>query len=160
MLVERWMSSPPITTHPTLPVYLALRKMVENDVRRLPVVTDEGKVLGIITERDARTVLMPDEITDATQEIVPQDEPVLVREAMSRAVIVVSPRDTISSAVRAMHDHKVTGVPVVDKGQCVGVITVQDLLEVLAAALDRHVNEVNREISTARRAPQKGEALR
>lgn len=146
MKVKRWMNHPPITTHPELPVYLAHRKMVENGIRRLPVVTDRGRLVGIISERDARTVLLPREITTADQEIVPQDEPFLVRDIMTRVVVVVHPDDPINDAVRAMHDHKISGLPVVDGGICVGVITVQDLLEVLTAALDRHTNEVKDEI--------------
>lgn len=149
MKVRRWMNEPPITTTPELPVYLAHRKMVENNIRRLPVVTGGGKVIGIISERDARTVLLPDEISTPDGEIVPQENPYIVRDVMTRAVIVVGPEDTIAEAVRVMHDHKISGLPVVEDGRCIGVITIHDLLEVLSAALDRHLNEVNEEILAA-----------
>ena len=70
----------------------------------------------------------------------------VVKDVMARDVVVVHPGDSIRTAVRAMHDHKISGLPVVETGRCVGVITVQDLLDVLSAALDRHLNEVNEEI--------------
>ena len=146
MNVRRWMSSPPIVTFPDMPVYLAHRKMVENEIRRLPVVNDEGSLVGIISERDARTVLLPEEVTSRDSEIIPPEDPDLVKSVMTRSVIVVHPDDSLSQAVRVMHGHKISGVPVVEKGACVGVLTIQDTLEVLLAALDRHANEVNREI--------------
>lgn len=156
MKVRRWMSQPVITTDPEIPVYLAYRKMLENDVRRLPVVDDDGRIVGILTERDARTVLLPHEVRALP---VPPDaeNPTLVRSAMTRTVFVVGPEERLVDAVRIMHDRKVSGLPVVEKGRCVGIITVQDLLEVLLAALDHRLNEINREIleETHGAAPEK-----
>jgi acetoin utilization protein AcuB len=145
MKIERWMSRPVISTEPELPVYLAYRKMRENEIRRLPVVDDDGRLVGILSERDALTVLMPHEVDAAP---VPPEamNPALVKDAMTRTVFVVSPESDVVEAVRIMHDRKVSGLPVVKGGRCVGMITVQDLLEVLLAALDRHLNEINEEI--------------
>ncbi len=148
MNVRRWMSSPPITTYPDMPVYLAHRKMVENDIRRLPVVSGDDQIVGIISERDARTVMLPEEITTRDQKIFPTDDPDFVKQVMTRSVLVVHPEVGIREAVRIMHDHKISGLPVVENGRCVGVITVHDTLEVLMAALDSQINEVNREIQT------------
>ena len=52
-----------------------------------------------------------------------------------------------------MHDKKISGLPVVDDGKCVGMLTVQDLMEILVAALDRHLNEVNEEIREKQLGP-------
>ena len=60
MKIERWMNQPVLTTDPDIPVVLAYRKMRENEIRRLPVVDDDGRLVGILAERDALTVLMPD----------------------------------------------------------------------------------------------------
>jgi acetoin utilization protein AcuB len=146
MKVRRWMSSPLLTTSPDIPVELAYRKMVENEIRRLPVVDDEGRIVGILSERDARTVLMPHELTSTSRRAETDSNPVLVRTAMTRTVFVVGPEENITDAVRIMHNRKVSGLPVVEHGRCIGMITVQDLLEVLLAALDRHLNEVTEEI--------------
>ncbi len=145
MKVRRWMSQPVITADPEIPVYLAYRKMLENEVRRLPVVDEDGRLVGLLTERDARTVLLPHEVKAPP---VPPDgeNPTLVKTAMSRTVFVVSPEEPLAAAVRIMHDRKVSGLPVVENGVCVGIITVQDLLEVLLAALDHRMNEINQEI--------------
>jgi len=145
MKVRRWMSQPVITTEPEIPVYLAYRKMLEYEIRRLPVVDEEGRLVGLLAERDARTVLLPHEM-NAPPVPPAAENPVLVKNAMTRTVFVVSPEEPIIDAVRIMHDRKVSGLPVVEHGRCVGMITVQDLLEVLLAALDHRLNEINEEI--------------
>lgn len=146
MRVRRWMSRPVISTEPDVSVLLAHRKMVENEVRRLPVLDENGRLVGILSERDARTFLLPQELRAFRGTPAEEGAPVLVHEAMTRTVLVVHPDSTVAEAVRIMHDQKVSGLPVVEDGRCVGMITVQDLLEVLMAALDRHMNEVNEEI--------------
>jgi acetoin utilization protein AcuB len=139
------MSQPVITTEPEIPVHLAYRKMVEHEIRRLPVVDEKGYLVGILSDRDARAVLLPHEL-DSPPGPPEATNPALVKSAMTRTVFVVGPEDSVLDAVRILHDRKVSGLPVVEHGRCVGMITVQDLLEVLMAALDRHLNEVTEEI--------------
>lgn len=145
MKVRRWMTQPVITTQPDVPVALAYRRMIENEIRRLPVVDDDGRLVGILAERDARTVLTPRELR-AEADPGDADSHAPVRDVMTRTVFVAMPDESVASAVRIMHNRKVSGLPVVEDGACVGMITVQDLLEVLLAALDRHLNEVTEEI--------------
>ena len=146
MKVRRWMSQPVITTETDIPVHLAYRKMMEHEIRRLPVVDEEGRLVGILSERDARTVLLPHEIASPPVPPEAAENSTPVKSAMTRTVFVVGPEESVLDAVRIMHDRKVSGLPVVEHGRCVGMITVQDLLEVLMAALDRHLNEVTEEI--------------
>jgi CBS domain-containing protein len=146
MNVERWMSSPAITVTPDIPASLALRKMMEYEIRRMPVVDEDGHLEGLVTDRDLRGVLYPWSLPHLSRPYEPSPDDPPVREVMRKAVAVVTPRDGIRDVARLMHDLKVTGLPVVEGRRCVGVITVQDLLEVLVAALDVHANEVNREI--------------
>lgn len=144
MKVRRWMNTPVITIEPDIPVRFAYRRMVENEIRRLPVIDEDGNLVGILTERDARGVLLP---RDRAEESSPgREDEKLVRQVMNRTVFVVGPDETVAAAVRIMHDRKVGGLPVVEGGRCVGMITVQDVLEVLLAALEGHRNEVTEEI--------------
>ncbi len=154
MRIERWMSSPAITIAPEIPASLALRKMMEHEIRRLPVVDDDGRLLGLVTDRDLRGSLEPWSVPHPSRPYEPAGADPPVKDVMRKAVAVVTPRDSVRDAARLMHDLKVTGLPVVEGRRCVGVITVQDLLEVLVAALDRQGNEVNEEIrDSAPRTP-------
>jgi acetoin utilization protein AcuB len=148
--VERWMSSPALTVTADVPASLALRKMMENEIRRLPVVDDDGDLVGLVTDRDLRTALPPHGIPRLAEEYRPGVEDPPVGDIMRRAVAVVSPGDNIRDVAELMHNHRITGLPVVQGRRCVGVITVQDLLEVLMVALDKHSEAIAREVITAR----------
>jgi len=51
-----------------------------------------------------------------------------VADLMIRDPVSVSPTTSIAEALDRMHDEKVSALPVVDDGRCVGIITVTDLL--------------------------------
>lgn len=146
MKVERWMKRPPITVSPEAPALLTFRRMLENEIRHMPVVNEDGELLGIVTDRDLRGVILPSALTDGPEGFREFAEGLTVSEIMTRDPITVKPGDSVSVAATLMHNKKISGLPVVEGGRCVGVITVQDLMEILVAALDRHVNEVNEEI--------------
>jgi acetoin utilization protein AcuB len=146
------MSSPAITVTPEIPASLALRKMMEYEIRRMPVVDEDGLLLGLVTDRDLRGAIPPYALPHPSRPYEPAPDDPPVRDVMRKAVAVVTPRDSVRDVARLMHDLKVTGLPVVEGRRCVGVITVQDLLEVLVAALDVHLNEVNEEIRARDRA--------
>jgi len=142
MKVEQWMSSPAVTVPPDVPASLALRKMMEYEIRRLPVVDEDGDLVGLVTDRDLRQVLPPHRIPRTAEAYRPGDEDPEVRTVMQRAVAVVAPSDGIRAAIELMHDRKITGLPVVQGRRCVGVITVQDVMEILLVAMDRHAEAI------------------
>ncbi|MDO8432613.1 MAG: CBS domain-containing protein [Candidatus Binatus sp.] len=82
--------------------------------RRLPVV-DEGRVVGILTERDLREHAG---YLDSTK----------VDAAMKAPVVSVDSKTSVEEAARLMLVHKIGGLPVVDGGKLVGVVTSSDML--------------------------------
>ena len=56
MLVREWMTKDPLTAEPKMPIKAAWKLMQERRIRHLPVV-DEGRLVGIVTDRDLRRVL-------------------------------------------------------------------------------------------------------
>ena len=135
MRVSRWMSSPAITVPADAPASYALQKMMENEIRRLPVVGDDDRLEGWVTDRDLRAALDPRDVPHPNETPNIRAEGPAVRELMNRDVTSVRPDDHIGLAVARMHEHKYTGLPVCTDGRCVGVITVHDMLEVLAVTL-------------------------
>jgi acetoin utilization protein AcuB len=83
--------------------------------RRLPVV-DREKLVGIVTERDVR-------------EHTGYLGSTRVNAAMRTMLITVSPYDTVEEAARLMLGHKIGGLPIVDGGKLVGIVTTSDLLK-------------------------------
>lgn len=135
MKVKTWMSSPVITVDPDCPAVLAFRKMVENQIRRLVVTDADENVLGIVTDRDLRGAVFASVNSGAAlDDVSPVD--LTVESLMSRETISVTPESDVKDAALLMHNHKIGGLPVVVGGKAVGMITVQDLMEILVASLD------------------------
>jgi acetoin utilization protein AcuB len=89
--------------------------MHKGGFRRLPVVQD-GKLIGIITDRDLR-------------EHAGLLERTRVSAAMTKDLLTVTPRATLEQAAKLMLSHKISGLPVTDAGKLVGIITTSDILQ-------------------------------
>jgi CBS domain-containing protein len=100
-------------------VFEAVKKMVEANVGSL-LVTEDGEVAGIVTERDyLRRVALEGRT----------DEETPVREIMSSPLIVVTPQTTVDECMALMTDRRIRHVPVVDEGQVVGIVSIGDVVK-------------------------------
>jgi nucleotide-binding universal stress UspA family protein/predicted transcriptional regulator len=115
LLVAHWMTSRPIRVTPEERLPQAVQLMQEHRFRSLPVV-DDGKLVGIVTDRDIRTNLNHLESLE-------------VGEVMTTKVIAVSPHTSVWDAARLLSERKIGAMPVVDGGVLVGVISTSDLLK-------------------------------
>ncbi|MDD4751684.1 MAG: CBS and ACT domain-containing protein [Desulfitobacteriaceae bacterium] len=123
MIVENIMNSKVITVHPDNSVAQAIDLMRDNNIRHLPVTT-EGNLIGIISDRDMRSV---------SPSILTGDEPELlintkVKDIMQKQVITVHPLDFLEEAARLIYEYKVGCLPVVSQERVVGIITEADVL--------------------------------
>ena len=89
------------------------------------LVTRDGGMVGIVSERDVVTHLAAGTHLDR----------LCVGEAMAGDVVTVSPETTILAAARAMAEADVRHLPVVDGHLVAGLVSVRDLVDVLAAAV-------------------------
>ena len=105
----------------------AARKIMERfRIRHLPVV-NQGRLMGILSDRD----LIRFEGTDLEGAVT------LVSEAMTPAPITCTITTTISRVAQIMLEHKIDSVPVVDpSGHLVGLVTSSDLLHLLVESAE------------------------
>ncbi len=104
----------------------ALDTMVAEDIHHLPVVDHQGKLVGIISDRD----LLIDATKDHHGQI--QAPELIIRDVMNSRVFTASPEDNLRTAVRIMLDHRVHSVPVVSRdGKLVGMVTSSDILRLI-----------------------------
>jgi signal-transduction protein with cAMP-binding, CBS, and nucleotidyltransferase domain len=97
----------------------AVKRMVEANIGSL-LVTREGEVTGIITERDyLRRVALEG----------PTDEEATVEEIMSSPLIVVTPETAIDECMALMTDRRIRHVPVVEGGDVVGIVSIGDVVK-------------------------------
>lgn len=130
MFVSRSMTRQVITVDADVRILDAQELMQANDIRHLPVVERDNKLVGIITDRDIRSALpysyfkkSPDK---AEMEKISE---LRVEDIMSKKPITISPTYTIQDALLVIQDSKVGALPVVDEdGKITGIISVRDLL--------------------------------
>lgn len=108
------MTKHPETIHPDDMLAKAKTMMEVGGFRRLPVVKD-GQVVGMLTERDLRA---HGGYLESTK----------VNTAMSSPVISVGPKSTVQDAARLMLHNKIGGMPVLDNGKLVGMVTTIDMI--------------------------------
>jgi len=110
----------------------AISRLRQNRIRQIPVVSGK-KVVGILTDRDLRQASMLDILLPnmcPEKEVLEQRlDNIPVKEIMTREVITVSPDDIIEDAAKILRDNKIGGLPVVEQGELVGIITVSDILK-------------------------------
>ena len=108
------MSTPAVfvPVHATLTDALTL--MAGHNIRQLPVISEEGPIVGIVRESDVREALR---IGFHTVETV-----------MRPCEVIINPDATLREAAHRMREHGVTELPVVKDGIVIGVITASDML--------------------------------
>lgn len=128
--VAETMTTAVLSVDPQNSVATAIRLMRNGQLRRLPVVKD-GKLVGIVTSGDVRRITgMSSVLHDPSGDnFLWQHIP--VANVMTVDVVTVSPDTLISDAARLMIERKIGGLPVVEQGRLVGILTTSDLLAAL-----------------------------
>jgi CBS domain-containing protein len=117
---------------PTSTVYEAVEKMSEKGIGALLVMA-EGKLAGIISERDyARKVILKDRSSKHT----------LVRDIMISPVVTVTPRHTVDECMRLMTENRIRHLPVVDRDQVAGVVSIGDLVNWIITAHEETIGHL------------------
>lgn len=131
LFVKEWMTPEPVTISPdtTLPVAYHLMKL--HSVRRLPVVTEDGRLVGIVTIGDIREARPKEGATISLWEAHIAAANLEVHDFMTPEPFTVSAESTLGDAARLMLEHKIGGLPVVHQRQVVGIITESDIFRVL-----------------------------
>lgn len=108
----------------------------------LVVSTDGNSIDGIISERDLAYGLA------THRERLPT---IRISELMTRAVIVCSPEDSVTDVIKLMTQHRTRHVPVKDRDQLVGIISIGDVLKHRLGELQKEADVLRDYAVAARR---------
>jgi CBS domain-containing protein len=121
-----WSISPDAT------VFEAIVMMTDKNIGAL-LVTEQGKLVGIVSERDyTRKVVIKGKASKTTA----------VREILSSHVISVSPSHTVEECMRLMTDHHFRHLPVLDGEKVVGIISIGDLVNWIISAQHTTISQL------------------
>lgn len=130
MFVRDYMTKSPITINKKTPVFEALEIMKKHKIRQLPVVS-EGKLAGLVTEKELLTVTPSPATSLSIYEMNYLLAKMTVAEALVKNPITVTPDTTLEEASVLMREHKIGSVPVLEGGKLVGIITATDIFDAL-----------------------------
>ena len=135
-LVSEVMTAEPVTLSPQDPLEVAKDKMQAGNFRRMPVM-QAGELVGILSDRDLRRAT---------------NSPLVLRErwyddmllknirvlgVMTPDPITIEASAQLLDAAKLMREKKIGGLPVVEAGKLVGIITETDLLDYLIRYLEQ-----------------------
>ena len=135
MYVGRKMTTDLITVTPDTPLVKARDLLREHNIKQVPVVDQNGTLIGILTDRDIKQAWASPATTLSIYELTYVLQKLTVESVMVKDPITVTPNSTIERAAKILHDRKIGSLPVAEDGKLVGIITSTDLMEVLLDGL-------------------------
>lgn len=131
-LVKDWMTDEVITVKADTSLPEAHQIMVSEEIRRLPVVDDDGRLIGIVTLGDVRGAQPSPATSLSIWEMNFLLSSLKVEKIMTPDPITIHPEQTIGEAARTMLEQRVSGLPVVDEqGRLAGIITESDIFSMV-----------------------------
>jgi CBS domain-containing protein len=112
------MSDSVVSVSPDEYAAVAARLLYRHNIGAVPVCTSDGRLRGIVTDRDIVLRCVAAENDPATT---------TVREIMTKSTVTVTPGDDIREAARAMAQAQLRRLPVVSDGKLVGIISLGDM---------------------------------
>ncbi|MBO9127018.1 MULTISPECIES: CBS domain-containing protein [unclassified Rhizobium] len=129
---------------PATGVRHAVAVMLQNNVSGLPVVDDQGRVCGMLTEGDLllrreirlspRPARSPEIISELDLERYINSNGWSVADVMSQDVIVAGPYSEISDIAQSLQTHRIKRLPIVEDGKLIGIVSRRDILPLIIDA--------------------------
>ena len=119
--------------------YEALELMAEKDIGAL-VVIDQGKVVGMFSERDyARKLALKGKLSKETQ----------VAEVMTKPVCYVLPWTSLSECMTLMTNKHVRHLPVIESDKIIGIVTIGDVIKSIISEQESVIQELKSYVDEA-----------
>ncbi len=128
---EEWMSSKLHTAGPNDSIEQARALLRTHRINQLPVV-DDGRLIGIVTDRDLRgpALTAPGAAVTAAGAATVTGK-TKIESVMTHPAIALAPHSTLINAAEVMRQQRIGSVPIADDGRLVGIVTRSDILEAL-----------------------------
>jgi CBS domain-containing protein len=130
------MTTQPYTLRETDVIDTARKLMAENNIRHIPIVSEAGKLLGLVTQRDLLAASISDlvDVNEAEREAF---ETTTLDQIMTTELTIVSEKMNLREAALRLQDYKYGCLPVVSQGKLQGIITDSDFVAVAINLLEQ-----------------------
>jgi acetoin utilization protein AcuB len=143
MKVRELMTKNPIAIDPDAPISTAMAVMTERGIRHLPVVDSDGRLVGMISDRDVRGAIFAPAVSEylsararhRLRAVSDTLEALRVKDVMTWDAVTIGADAPAAQAAAIMFEGRFGCLPVVADGKLLGIVTERDLLKALAATL-------------------------
>jgi len=108
-----------ITITPEATLAEAIKRLIDNKISGMPVEDAEGKMVGIISEKDILNYAFSGNLENTR-----------VKEAMSKDVVSFPPDADVDTIALAISNHQFRRVPIVENGRVVGIVSRRDIIRI------------------------------
>lgn len=123
---------------PDTTVFEAIKLMAEKNIGALPVLTSDGRITGIMTERDyTRKVALMGKSSKETR----------VREITTADLVTVTAEDSVEDCMRLMTGKRVRHLPVVEGNTVVGIVSIGDLVNWIISTQNAEIEQLEQYIA-------------
>ena len=131
-LVRKWMTPDPVTINLNTSLTDVHALLREHDIRRLPVIDEQGHLVGIVTLGDIREASPSNTTSLSIWELQYLLSKLKITEIMTPDPVTIYTTDTIAEAAQVMLQNKISGLPVVEPdGSLAGIITESDIFRLV-----------------------------
>lgn len=132
MLIQDWMTKKVITATEDSSMLKISKQMKDFGIRRVPIINENNKVIGIVSDRDIKEASPSKATTLDMHELTYLLSEIKAKDIMTRNPVTVYHTDTVEQVALHMLEKKLTAFPVVDEeNHLVGIITEHDIFKVL-----------------------------
>jgi CBS domain-containing protein len=128
-----------VTIAPDEPVRRAVALLVEHRIGALIITDADGRLIGILSERDVMRAAATDEGVFGRP----------VGDIMTREVIVGMPQDDVLAVAHTMLEKRFRHLPIVDEGELIGIISIGDVLKTQRDAYQGEIDTLETRIIAA-----------
>ena len=140
MNVEELMTKPVVTIQAQETLQNAAQKMWDNDCGALPVVGGDGRLVGMLTDRDICMAAWSQGRLLGT---------IRVEEVMAKQVVAVKPDQEVGATANLMADKQVRRIPVIDASEKpIGLVSMNDLAREAVRPSTRFIDGISRAMRT------------
>ena len=131
------MTPNPVTLSPEESLMEALQLMRLRKIRRVPVVSTAGKLVGLLTEGDLKRA-EPSTLSDTQEQFNVVMEGTQVNRIMIQNLVTATPDTPLIDAARTLFRNKYGALPVLEGEKLVGMLTDHDLIGALIKVIESH----------------------
>lgn len=125
--VRDWMTRDPATVAPNDSLERVVELLRRRDIRSVPVLED-GRLIGIVTDRDVRQVAPGYPLLRDEEEIHRYMRHLTVTAAMTADPMTIAPDAPLTDAAKVLETYRISSLPVLEGVELIGILTVTDVL--------------------------------